>query len=217
MYLITSSQCRAARALLNWSQPELAKKCDVHVQTISAFEQETSTPTKRTLEKIAATLDSAGIEFLANDGVCKKVQHIKTYIGRDGFQEFQWDVYHTVKKAHGAICVSNVKEEWFTINLEKESGDAYLESMAEVHKIKKLDFKILVKHGDTNFTAKNYAEYRWIDDKYFHTVPFYVYGDKLAFLLFQKGPMVHVIENKDIADAQRIQFNVFWESAKIPA
>lgn len=40
MIIIIPAQCRAARALLNWSQPDLAERWDMHVQTISAFENE---------------------------------------------------------------------------------------------------------------------------------------------------------------------------------
>lgn len=89
--------------------------------------------------------------------------------------------------------------------------------MGALKKQRKFNFRILVKEGDTYFPARAYADYRWISPEYFHTVPFYVYGNKLAIIHFQKGPTIHVVENKDIADAQRIQFNVFWESAKIPS
>jgi transcriptional regulator with XRE-family HTH domain len=61
---LTSKQCRAARSLLAWSQPDLAQSSGVHVQTISNFEQEHSTPSRRTLEKISGTLELAGIEFI---------------------------------------------------------------------------------------------------------------------------------------------------------
>lgn len=30
MQIITAAQCRAARALLNWSQPNLAERCGIY-------------------------------------------------------------------------------------------------------------------------------------------------------------------------------------------
>lgn len=114
MLLITPSQCRAARALLNWSQPDLAGRCGVHVQTISAFEQETSTPTKRTLEKIAVTLEAAGAELLPNEGVSKKSQsEIKIYKDKVGFAAFRQNVLIEARKGPIDICVSNVDERLF--------------------------------------------------------------------------------------------------------
>lgn len=214
--LISSSQCRAARALLNWSQPDLALRCDMHVQTISSFENETSTPTRRTLEKITRTFDIAGIELLSQDGVRKKSQNIQTYYGLEDYELFTWDVASTVEKTGGQICVSNVKEEWFQGALTLEVNTAYRAKMAEIQKKNNFYFRILVQEGDTNFIASKYAEYRWIQKKYFKTVPFYVYGDKLAIIHFQKGPLVHVVENKDIADAQRVQFDILWDHAIDP-
>jgi len=216
MYLITPSQCRAARALLNWSQPELAAKCDVHVQTISGFEQETTTPTKRTLEKIAITIDFSGIELMPQDGVRRKAGEVKTYKGDHQFGDFYTDVYNTISQMGGEICVSNVSEAQFSHHHGPGNDAAHVKKMQELSTYKKFNFRILIKDGDTNFIASSYAQYRWLESKYFHTVPFYVYGNKLAIIHFKEEVTIHVVENKDIADAQRIQFNVFWESAKIP-
>lgn len=216
MHFITAAQCRSARALLNWSQPELAQRCGMHVQTISAFESDTSTPSKRTLEKITNTFESSGIEFLSHDGVRRIKRDVITYDGVSGFDAFIADVYQTVKSVGGDVCVSNVNEKDFDKHVSWGGAPYHLKKMAELKESINFSFRILVKEGDTYFPASDYAEYRWIDSKYFRTVPFYVYGDKLAIINFQKGATVHVVESKEIADAQRIQFSLFWDSAKIP-
>lgn len=216
MLLITPAQCRAARALLNWSQPELAERCGMHVQTISAFEGNVGSPTKRTLERVFYTLDAAGVEFMPQDGVRNKVQGVVTYLGRDGYDAFTWDVASTVEMMGGNLCVSNVREEWFSSARSPKVDVAYRKKMTEIQKRNNFNFRILVQEGDTNFIASAYAHYRWLDKRYFQTVPFYVYGDKLAIIHFQKGPLVHVVQNMDMADAQRSQFDILWETAKIP-
>jgi hypothetical protein len=78
----------------------------------------------------------------------------------------------------------------------------------------KYSFKILIKEGDTNFIASDYAEYRWVPKENFHSVPFYVFGNSLAFLIFGDDVIVHMIQNAEIADAQRTQFKLVWETAK---
>lgn len=89
--------------------------------------------------------------------------------------------------------------------------------MLELKKTKDFCVRILVEEGDVYMPCMWGMGNRWIEFKYFHTVPFYVYGNKLGIINFKKhGVTAHVVENKDIADAQRIQFNVFWENAKIP-
>ncbi|MEM6780685.1 MAG: helix-turn-helix transcriptional regulator, partial [Pseudomonadota bacterium] len=163
MEYLTPAQCRAARALLDWSQPDLAKRCGMHVQTISAFENETGTPTRRTLTKITDTLEHGGIDFLPNEGVGKRKDNIIRYEGQSGFQSFMNDVYQTIKLEGGEICVSNVDETLFTELVGRECDDEYTIKMNELKKSKNFDFKILIQTGDTNTVASGYAEYRWID------------------------------------------------------
>ena len=61
---ITEAQCRAARALLRWSQSDLAEKSRVGKQTLADFEREAREPYDRTLADIMSTLEEAGVEFI---------------------------------------------------------------------------------------------------------------------------------------------------------
>ena len=61
------AQCRAARALLNWSQDELAAKAAVAKQTLGEFERGARQPYPRTLNDIRAALEAAGVEFTNGD------------------------------------------------------------------------------------------------------------------------------------------------------
>jgi transcriptional regulator with XRE-family HTH domain len=61
-------QCRAARALLGWSQADLAEKAKVAKQTLVDFERGARTPYDRTLEAIKAAIEKAGVEFIAENG-----------------------------------------------------------------------------------------------------------------------------------------------------
>jgi transcriptional regulator with XRE-family HTH domain len=57
------AQCRAARALLGWSQAELSEASGVATKTIADFEREDRSPYERTLNDIHKALAQAGIEF----------------------------------------------------------------------------------------------------------------------------------------------------------
>lgn len=61
---ITASQCRAARALINWSQDDLSKASAVGRATLANFESEKSTPYDRTLRDIQSALEEAGVIFI---------------------------------------------------------------------------------------------------------------------------------------------------------
>lgn len=65
--MITGSQLRAARALLDWTQDDLAAKSGVAAQTIRLFEAGNRQPYRQTLDQLQATLEDAGIEFLVSD------------------------------------------------------------------------------------------------------------------------------------------------------
>lgn len=62
---ITVAQCRAARALLDWSIGDLAAAASVGVMTVNRFEG--GQPVRSaSIDKLEATLATAGITFVAN-------------------------------------------------------------------------------------------------------------------------------------------------------
>ena len=65
---ILPGQCRAARALLNLSRAELAGLAKVSERTLVDFERGARTPLRSTLAAIRRALESAGIEFIPEDG-----------------------------------------------------------------------------------------------------------------------------------------------------
>ncbi|PWK65898.1 helix-turn-helix protein [Aminobacter sp. AP02] len=64
----TAAQCRAARALLAWSQSDLCEAAGVGRATLANFEAEKSTPYERTLRDIRAALEAAGVMFIDQNG-----------------------------------------------------------------------------------------------------------------------------------------------------
>jgi ribosome-binding protein aMBF1 (putative translation factor) len=66
--MITPAQCRAARALLDWSQQQLADASKAGVVTVRNFEGGKSKPINSTLEVLRRALESAGVEFVAENG-----------------------------------------------------------------------------------------------------------------------------------------------------
>jgi transcriptional regulator with XRE-family HTH domain len=60
---VTPAQCRAARALVGWSQDELAASSKVAKATIANFELGKRSPYARTLEDLRDALEAAGVEF----------------------------------------------------------------------------------------------------------------------------------------------------------
>ena len=66
--MINSAQCRAGRALLNWSQQQLADAARVGVVTVRQFENGGSEPRNATLDVIRRALEGAGVIFVESNG-----------------------------------------------------------------------------------------------------------------------------------------------------
>ena len=66
---IAAAQCRAARALVNMTQDQLAEASRVSKRTITHFEAGERQPVPATLEALRRALEAAGVEFLEGEGV----------------------------------------------------------------------------------------------------------------------------------------------------
>ena len=66
--MITPAQCRAARALLDWSQQQLATSAHVGVVTVRQFEAGAAQPRPATMAVVCRALEAAGVEFIPENG-----------------------------------------------------------------------------------------------------------------------------------------------------
>ena len=65
---LTPEQCRAARALLNWSQTDLANASGTARATVADFERSERQPYSSSLASLREALETAGVEFIARNG-----------------------------------------------------------------------------------------------------------------------------------------------------
>ncbi|AWM85506.1 helix-turn-helix transcriptional regulator [Microvirga sp. 17 mud 1-3] len=63
--MVNAAQVRAARALLNWSQDDLASRANVSTRTLNYLEKGMRHPQKQTLKHIERAFAEAGVEFVA--------------------------------------------------------------------------------------------------------------------------------------------------------
>jgi transcriptional regulator with XRE-family HTH domain len=66
--MITPAQCRAARALIDWSQQQLAEAARIGNATLRNFEGAKSVPQNATLDVIRRALEAAGVVFVEENG-----------------------------------------------------------------------------------------------------------------------------------------------------
>jgi transcriptional regulator with XRE-family HTH domain len=66
--MMTPAQSRAARALLEWSQEELAKAAHLGLSTIRDFEKGRRIPSHNNLLGMRTALEAAGVLFIPENG-----------------------------------------------------------------------------------------------------------------------------------------------------
>lgn len=74
---VLPAQIRAGRALVNWSQNDLVAASKVAKKTIADFEREARQPYARTLAAIRTALETAGVEFIEENGGGPGVRLVK--------------------------------------------------------------------------------------------------------------------------------------------
>ena len=213
----TIEQIRAARALLDWSQSDLADHSGLSQTGIARIENGTNQPNSRTLQKIEAAFESAQIEFLGSSGLRKKSGEIRVLRGQEGFRLFMDDVYEKARDIGGEISLFNGIPKNFHKFLGKEWYENHSKRMSEIKD--RFTFRIIVKEGEELLIANTFAEYRWFPEGLFREKTFYAYGNSLAFMSFTDDDVeIRILPQSEFADSFRVLFNIAWDHvALIPS
>lgn len=213
----TIEQIRAARALIGWSQSDLAEHASLSQTGIARIENGTNQPNSTTLEKIRSAFDKADVEFIEETGVKKRTGEIRTLRGKNGFKTFLDDIYETARDIGGEFCLHNAKpQNWYDCVGEEWYHEVHVPRMVKIKD--RLNLKITSAEGDWTFIGSDFAEYRWFPISLFNDQSIYAYGTKLAFIRFTKdGSVVQILNNKEFSEGFRVLFNSAWDHiAKIP-
>lgn len=220
--MITAAQLRAARGLLDWTRTELAKAANISPETVKNIEHGTFRPQEQTAEQIVQAFAVHDVEFTENEGVRIRRDNVARFEGVEGFKKFMDDVYAIAQQPAAAaegdkpICLSCSDDGLFT----KYLGDYFDLHARRMNALRNVKMKILTKEKPSfklpEETPENsYREYRWFTQQIVGNVPFYVYGDKLAILIFDDEDVrIVVISSTPVAKAYREQFEVLWQTAK---
>ena len=215
----TLEQIRAARALLGWSQHDLAEKAGLSQTGIARIENGTNQPNSKTIAKIEASFDAADVEFIDTTGVRKRTGEIKTLKGREGMYALMNDIYEHAKTNGGQITLFNARPiNWLNWVEEKWFYDVYSKNMAELKD--KIDMRIIAVEGETDLISKGHAQNKLLPKEFFvnEDRSIYIYGPKIAFMNFYEDDLeILVLESKDFAAGISVLFNIAWDNVAITA
>src|SRR5271156_1580981 len=111
---ISASQCRAARALLDWSQDKLAENAHVARATIADFERNARMPMRNNLVSIVSALEAAGVAFIPENGEGAGVR----------FRKIELEYSNTVKtRDHDVLLSVRYKGQPYRVVIPREITD----------------------------------------------------------------------------------------------
>lgn len=139
----------------------------------------------------------------------KEDTFVEVYKGKSIVRTVYRDIIKQFQKSRGDVLISGVEEKKF-IEEDKIALEQHLKRLQKL----RCKERILIKEGDTSFVEGSQTEYRWIPEESFNPTPIYVYNDKLTFIIWGNPNYAIIIENKNLADSYRKQFNLLWKISK---
>ncbi len=211
--MLKAEQIRAARALIGWSQGELAKRVGVSTPAIGNIEIEKHKPNLKTQENIILAFDQAGIEFI-DDGVRKKKSLIETFEGPRAIVPLFDDMINClsqVEEDQRELLAFGADEEMFLKHFSLDTLNDQLERRDKL----KIRQRLLICEGVKEIVG-HLNTYRWMPKTFFASSLTYVYGDNVAFVLWQQPVQILLIRNAALAEERRKNFQLVWNSSRAP-
>jgi len=205
----TPQQILGARAMLRWSQDELAARAGISKPALVKLEAgKVANPRPETMEKLENALQNGGIEFTADGGVRPQQGKIQIFEGPTAYLKMLDDAYHTLNKNSGEFLHAFIDN--------RLSPPEVIKAEARIRSLN-CPMRFLVEENNYHLNHPLY-EYRSIPSQFYINAPQAIYGNKYAILSDnQVARTIVIIEDENIAEAQRNYFNFLWQHAKAPS
>lgn len=202
--MINAKQIRAARALLDWNQADLALASDLSVQTIKNIENARTNPHPDNMAALQAALEKAGVEFTQDNGVRNR-SALTILEGENCFLQLLDDIYYTLRSVRGEVlfhCVDDSKSPPDVVTSELRLRKAGIKSRCTISE-------------DNTFIPYPLTEYRCIPKRHFRQNTKAIYADKVATII-DENQTIFIIRNQNFADNEREIFELIWNIHKAP-
>lgn len=190
-------QVKAARAILGWTQENLANRASLSVPAIKSLETGSTDPMKRTQSRIIRAFEEEGIIFTAH-GIEQREERIFIF---DSFLDILDDAQAVLKKGDYLLlhCADESRN-------TPEVREKALEMIRDGIKM-----RLTICHGDT-IMMMDPKNYRWIDAEFFADSEVQViYADRYVLHVPERGKDTFVlIKNSSLATMMRKQFEYWW-------
>ena len=208
--MMTVSQIKAARALLDWTQAELAKAAGTHLNVVNNIERGIANPRQGTLEKLQAALEGHGITLIGNRGVELRRDTV-TMLKHEGEGFLRALMADIVANTKGTEEVLSILPDIRNFSgHDPEANKAYYDGKEE-----KGFRERMITRDMPGFFPRNAAAYRVVAAEDLGPVDTIIYGERVAYVFWAAQEVV-ILKNTDLAATQRRVFEQFWSSGHEP-
>lgn len=140
----------------------------------------------------------------------KEETNVELYKGKEVVRIIQRDVLNILKETREESLVIGVDEKKF-ITVDPITMQQFFSQIKKYN----LKEKVLVREGDNYLPAhKESTEYRFLPKGYFTPTSTFIYGSKVAIIIFGEPLYGIIINSKLLAKAYRKQFYLLWKIAR---
>ncbi|MBE6446834.1 MAG: helix-turn-helix transcriptional regulator [Alphaproteobacteria bacterium] len=205
---ITVDQLKAARALLGWSQADLAKKSGYSLPAVNNIERGLYKAHDATMEDIVQTFEQNGIQFLDGPGVRLENSglRIKCYEGRDAFHYLFAKIEASLKDNNQELLICGIDE--------KLIKDVYGKELSKLQKSLKDNPVRIITYKDFSYAMTfNHFQKRVVDDAK-PLLPCFIYAGRVAIVLMENPIHIAILYNEKIAQDYAKYFDFLWKQSR---
>ena len=204
---ITPEQIKAARALLSWSQSDLAEYSGYSVPAINNIEKGGYEARSATVSDVVQTFEEHNIEFI-DGGVRNAVEsvRIKCYEGQEAFVQLFRKITAAFDNDDGEMLISGIDEKFLMENFPREVKK--FQSRLSANPNAKV--RILCQRRQSNgLTFKNFQKKIVSDDV--PLLPLFLYRNCVLSFLFKNSAQVILTYSSPLYKAYVKQFDFIWD------
>ena len=205
---ISADQLRAARALLGWSQAELAKKSGYSLPAINNIERGLYKAHSATMEDIIQTFEQNGIQFLDGPGVRLENTslRIKCYEGTDAIHYLFQKIGLALEENDQELLICGIDEKFLKENYAKELSK--LQKQLKTNPVRILTYK---KFSE-GLTFPQF--YKKVANDTMPLLPCFIYAGRVAMVLLDNPIHVMILYNDKLTQDYVRYFDHLWQQTK---
>ncbi|NDA63660.1 MAG: helix-turn-helix domain-containing protein [Chitinophagia bacterium] len=202
--MLSSTQIRAARAMLNWSQNKLAMLAGLHINSLRNLENGSSKSRVQTDMKLRAVLEKAGIIFHGRSGVETEPEmlQINRITSGDYLMVLTKDILATLKNKNDELCTVTHDEMMF-----KKFDPGGISLYYKGRTRQKFTERCIVPFGGKQHSEK--TNYRHLPHAFIGPVSWIIYKDRIALIHWDCNEGI-IIRNRQIAATYQAIFEALW-------